>query len=142
MPWWIWVIGGVISLGAEIFIPIEFYLFFLGVAGICTGTLVYFQFLQEPWMQWTTCGVLALVLLLSVRRRLLDYLHANSVERSPEFEGDLVKIIEDIPQGSTGKGEARGTTWGVINESDNTLESGKSYRVARVEGLSLLIEEN
>ncbi len=142
MPWWIWVIGGLLSLSAEIFIPIDFYLFFVGIAGIITGVLTYFGLIPEAWMQWVSCGVLSLILLLSARRRLLEYLHANGVERAPELEGEIVTVVATIPPGGTGKGEARGTRWNVINRSENPLTAGQSYTVAKSESLSLVVEES
>lgn len=142
MPWWIWVIGGLLTLSAEIFIPIDFYLFFIGLAGILTGVLTYFSILPEAWMQWTTCGLLSLALLLSARRRLLEHLHSDGVERAPELEGEIVEIIDTIPAGGSGKGQARGTRWSVVNRSSSPLLGGESYTVARIESLSLIIEDS
>ena len=38
MPWWVWVVGGVILLAAELVaIEAQFYLVLLGVAALLTG---------------------------------------------------------------------------------------------------------
>jgi membrane protein implicated in regulation of membrane protease activity len=140
MAWWIWAIGGLLLLCAEVFVPIDFYLVFLGFASLITSLLVFFGILETASAQWIACGVFALALLLSVRRKVLSYIHATSTERAPEFEGEIVTIRTDIPVGGTGKGEARGTVWSVRNESAYTLLSGKQYRVARCEGLSLVVQ--
>ena len=37
MPWWGWVVVGAALLGAEIVVPTDFYLVFLGLSALAVG---------------------------------------------------------------------------------------------------------
>lgn len=39
MPWWTWIVMGAALLALETTIPTDFYLAFLGIAALATGTL-------------------------------------------------------------------------------------------------------
>jgi membrane protein implicated in regulation of membrane protease activity len=47
--------------------------------------------------------------------------------------------MDDLAPGAVGKAELRGTTWTAQNADDRPLARGQRCRVARVEGLTLLI---
>jgi membrane protein implicated in regulation of membrane protease activity len=120
---------------------LDFFLFFIGLSGIVTGAAVYLGLLTADWLQWTVFAVLALMLLLSLRKRMHHHLQASSPGMAEELHGERVKLLEDIAPGQTGKGEARGSSWSVRNETSVTLGAGTISTVSIREGLTLVVKD-
>jgi membrane protein implicated in regulation of membrane protease activity len=139
MAWWIWVVGGLALLGSELFIPLDFYLVFIGISGVLTGMVVGTGIIPEAHHQWILCALFSLALLFSLRKRMLAKIHGDGATRAPELEGEKIQVIEEISSGETGKGETRGSTWSIRNESASTLKPGVTYTVSRRDGLTLVV---
>lgn len=139
MSWMIWVIAGLLLLGSEMLIPLDFYLVFIGLAAIFNGLLVALGFLPEPWMQWSSAAVLSVLFVLGIREKAVAKLLSNDEVIASEPEGDDVKILSEIEPGENGKGEYRGSSWRVKNESASTLQANKSYVIAEKNGITLIV---
>jgi membrane protein implicated in regulation of membrane protease activity len=144
MSWWGWIVGGAIFLGAELlFVSAQFYLVFIGGAAIIVGlgTMLLDGF--APWAQWAAFAVLALVSMVTFRSRLYHRLHgqpAVSMEIGPV--GSVMTLPVPLAPGESCRAEHRGTYWTVCNESDKPIASGANARIARVQGLTLLVRPN
>ena len=139
MPWWGWVVVGAVLLGAEIVVPTDFYLVFLGLSALAVG-LVGAAGLEAPaWVQWALFGVLSVVSLVFFRQQV----RARFVERvsDPRVDdtlvGEVATLTEPLAPGATGRAELRGTAWNVRNAGPTPLAAGSRARVERVEGLLL-----
>jgi membrane protein implicated in regulation of membrane protease activity len=146
MPWWGWVVVGAVLLGAEIVVPTDFYLVFLGLSALAVG-LVGAAGLEAPaWVQWALFGVLSVVSLVFFRQQV----RARFIERGSDprvddtLVGEVATLAETIAPGATGRAELRGTAWNVRNAGPTPLAAGSRARVERVEGLLLHLraEEN
>ena len=140
MIWWIWIIAGFCALGLEMFIPTDFFLVFVGVAGVITGVLTVTGLVAAPALQWGVFAVLALGLLLLAKKPLVKHLMKN-VPLGTCVSGDSVLVEKDIAPGEVGQGKTRGTVWKVRNESGSALKGGNTYRVGRTDGITLVINE-
>ena len=140
MNWWIWIIAGLIMLGVELFVPLDFYFIFIGLALIITGLLTAVGVLATAGMQWSFAAILGLVLVFIVRKRLFSSLHAKSGTVHNPIEGQPVTIVADIIPGATGRAESRGSSWSVQNKTQQTLLAGQSYTVSRRDGIVLIID--
>jgi membrane protein implicated in regulation of membrane protease activity len=140
MDYWNWLIGGLLILICEIFIPAEFFLFFIGLAALITGGLVAGGFLPGLEMQMLCFAVIAPLLLYTVRKPIYAYLLTTNGKLTVGLEGSIVQITADILPGKTGTGTARGSSWKVTNRSDITLEAGSSHKIASTLGLTLIVE--
>ncbi len=68
MPWWGWIILGLMLLGAELMvIDAGFYLVFIGIAAAITGLIALLDLPLELWHQWMLFSVLALVFMVLFR---------------------------------------------------------------------------
>jgi membrane protein implicated in regulation of membrane protease activity len=139
MPWWGWIVVGAVLLGAEIVVPTDFYLVFLGLSALAVG-LVGAAGLEAPaWVQWALFGVLSVVSLVFFRQQV----RARFTERGRDprvddtLVGEVAILAETLPPGATGRAELRGTTWSVRNAGPAPLAAGSRARVERVEGLLL-----
>lgn len=140
MQWWIWILIGILLFGAEMIVPLDFFLFFIGLSFIVTGGLVSADLLSAGWMQALTCAILSVVFLVVLKPKLSGRLFNNVKNRKPDLEGDQVLIVSEIQPGKQGKGDLRGSSWQVLNKKSEVLKSGESYEVTRVDGLVLVVE--
>ena len=141
MGWWVWAIGGVVLLGTELFVPVDFYVFFLGVAALGVGASTAAGFTQTFTAQLFLFSVLAVATTLGLRGPLVARLR-----RRPDpgvgvetLVGELARLTAPLPPGSIGKAELRGSTWSIRSVHPETIEAGRHCRVERVEGLVLWV---
>lgn len=137
MPWWAWIVVGVVLLAAELFVvPTDFFLVFLGFAAFAVGLIGFAGVALPTWGQWATFGVFAVVSLVFFR----GWLRARfpKVTRADDtLVGEIAVARESLAAGANGRIEMRGTTWSARNAGDAPLAPGDRARVERVEGLTL-----
>ncbi len=139
MSWWAWMIGGVILLGAELaFVDAQFYLVFVGTAAIVVGILVTF-FALEQWAQWALFAGLTIGSMVFFRGRIYRRLrgHLPVVRTGPS--GDVLTLPVALAPGESCRTEHCGSSWTVRNDSGLPIPSGANVRIARVQGLTLLV---
>jgi membrane protein implicated in regulation of membrane protease activity len=144
MSWWGWIVGGAILLGAELaFVDAQFYLVFVGGAAILVGLAAGLVDVA-PWAQWAAFAALAVVLMVTFRSRV--YQHLRGLRAAPAVQSGPVGSVMTLPvllgPGETCRAEHGGTFWTVCNDSDMPIPSGARARIARVEGLTLLVRPN
>lgn len=142
MDWWIWIVAACVLGIAEMLIPLDFYLLFLGAAAFIVGLLVaLFEQLgmaELAWLQWALFAGIALLLLVFGRRLARRYIDTSEgLGNASEIEGQEVEIQARIGVGDTGRGLAKGTSWNVRNLDDTPLEAGDRCQVVRRAGLTL-----
>jgi membrane protein implicated in regulation of membrane protease activity len=139
MAWWIWVIIGAALLAAEAIIATDFYLVFLGIAGIAVGLLTLFGLDLPDWGQFLLFALIAVILLVLYQRRWKPRLDVQDREIGPELVGEVGTARTDISSGARGRVDLRGATWEAINDGDSVIEAGSRCEVLRAEGLTLRV---
>ncbi len=143
MSWWGWIVGGAILLGAELaFVNAQFYLVFIGGAAILVGLAAALIDSFVPWAQWAAFGVLSLVLMVTFRSRLYARLRGHQATVRPGPVGSVMTLPVSLAPGESCRAEHGGTSWTVCNDSNEPIPSGTRARIARVEGLTLLVKPN
>jgi membrane protein implicated in regulation of membrane protease activity len=137
MPWWGWIVVGVLLLAGEMVADAQFYLVFLGAASVLTGLLCMAGLLGGVASQWAAFGVLAVVLLLGFRRRVYGHVRGASPPGHETIVGETAVAQEVIAPGAIGRAELRGTTWTARNVGGEPLAAGQRAQVMRLEGLVL-----
>ncbi len=137
MHWWGWVMVGALLLSAELFVPTDFFLVFLGVAALLVGGIGLSGLALPIWGQWLLYAALSLLLLMTVRGRLKRRLPAGDPRADDTLVGEIALIRERLEAGATGSAELRGARWTARNADTTALEPGARVRVERVEGLLL-----
>lgn len=138
VAWWVWVVGGLALMALEAFTPAGFYLFFLGLAAIGTGTLSWLGLL--PSLFWQGVGTLLLMgLVLLLRKPTLRafQLTPSGSEQVDSMVGESALAQESLSPGATGRVELRGTTWSARNVGESPIPTGTVCRVAKVNGITL-----
>ena len=138
MPWWIWVLLGLVLLAAEVLTPGGFYVLFFGIGALVVGAAAALGVGGPDWAQWLLFSVVSAGSLALFRRRLLRRLDRPAAAPTIDsLEGEVAFPLDDLAPGAVGKAELRGTTWTAQNVDDRPLARGQRSRVTRVEGLML-----
>jgi len=139
MPWWAWILSGLVLLGLELALG-SFYLVFLGIAAIAVGLIAMFGASGPAWLEWLLFIGFSAGLVLLLRKPLLGKFNIQSDSRDIDtLVGVTAVAVEGIPPGGIGKVEMRGTIWTAHNQSTTALAPGQRCRVERVQGLSLWV---
>lgn len=144
MSWWGWIVGGAVLLGAELAFGVnaQFYLVFIGGAAILVGVVTGLIHPFAPWAQWAAFAALALVLMMTFRSRLYARLRGHPASVKPGPVGGVMTLPVSLAPGESCRAEHSGTFWTVCNGSDKVIPAGGRARIARVEGLTLLVQPN
>ena len=139
MAWWTWAVGGLVLLGAELFVPVDFFVFFLGVAALGVSAAAALGAVTTEAAQLLLFSVLAVLTTLGLRGPLVARLR-RAQDTGVGIEtliGEVATLLGPLAPGDVGKAELRGTTWSVRSEHGEPLAAGRRCRVQRVEGLVL-----
>jgi membrane protein implicated in regulation of membrane protease activity len=139
MPWWIWVLGGLILLAVEAAAPGGFFAVFFGLAAILVGTVGALGGAVPAWAQWLLFTVLSVASLLLLRRPLMTRFSAREGRPVDRLEGEAAVVLEEIRPGGVGRAELRGSVWSARTHGETTLTAGQRCRVEWVEGLTLWV---
>jgi membrane protein implicated in regulation of membrane protease activity len=139
MDWWIWLIIGLVLLGTEIFLPLDFFLFFIGLAFITSGTISSLGITNDPSILFTITGIASVVYLVTLRP-LIRKKFVRINKNVSDIQGQEVEITSEIAPGKTGSGSMRGSTWQVRNKTNVVLKEGSTQTISSIDGLVLIIE--
>lgn len=139
MPWWGWLVSGVVLLAIEMFVlDAQFYLVFLGISAALVGLVGLAGIGMPDWMQWLVFAALALITMVSFRRRVYELVRSRTgVVDAPLTLGDRVLIPARLDPGQSCRVEYRGSSWSARNVDQHPLEAGKEAVIAHVDGLTL-----
>ena len=141
MVWWSWVILGLSLVAAEVILPTDFFFLFFGFAALVVGGLAGVGAVESAPLQWLLFSVVAAAALLFFRGPLLSRFKgtAGGAQDVDSMVGETAVALEDLPPGSVGKAELRGSTWTARNSGQAAVIKGQRARVERVDGLTLWI---
>jgi hypothetical protein len=139
MPWWGWLVVGVLLLAVEMFVlDAQFYLVFLGVSAAIVGLFGLAGVNMPEWSQWLLFAALALVTMIAFRKRVYELVRGRTgaVEERLTL-GDRVMIPMRLDPGQTCRVDYRGSSWTARNVGENDIEAGKEAVISHVDGLTL-----
>lgn len=139
MAWWFWVILGLALLGLELAMPGGFFLVFFGISGFVLGLITVAVPDLSVGIAWLLFTLLATVLLLAFRQRLIKTLGSSNAGPIDSLIGQDVELSEDIAPGAQGGVILRGAPWRAVNGGSQQLTAGSRSRVTAVDGLILKI---
>lgn len=139
MPWWLWLLLGIVLAALELASSGGFYLIFFGVSAMFIGLMAAIGLGGPLWLQWLVFTLLSVVLLLAFRRPILRMLNADTGPVD-SLVGQIAVPVEAIPPGVVGRAELRGSTWAARNLHSAELARGQRCRVERVDGLMLFLQ--
>ncbi len=138
--WWHWLLLGLVLVVAEMATAGGFYIVFFGIGAIVVGSLAGLGLAGPGWVQLLLFSVISVGSLVLFRGRLLKSFQPEP--QAPTVDalvGEVATADDDIPAGSVGRVELRGTVWSARNETGVSVARGARCRVSRVDGLMLYI---
>ena len=137
-PGWLWLIGGVVLLIAEIIAP-GFFLVFIGAAAIATGVFtILFDLGVAPQL---ALFALYAVIALMVGRKVYANRDVNSADpllndRSARLVGKIVTVVTPVDE-HDGRVRVGDSEWSARG---GPAAAGERVRVTGVDGNCLLVE--
>ncbi|MBI5281960.1 MAG: NfeD family protein [Candidatus Solibacter usitatus] len=142
LAWWLWFLLGLALLAGELLTPGGFYLIFFGAGAIVVGVL------KLAGLGWTLPVEILLFVAASVagllffRKPLLQRFRRLTPQIAVDaLTSEVACSMEEIPAGSVGKVELRGTSWNAHNLDDSPIPRAARCRVERVDGLTLHVRK-
>ena len=140
MQWWAWITVGALLLGSELtFVNAQFYFVFIGSAALVVGFLDLAGAIPADWLQWSLFALIAIVSLVAFRRRFYERMRRTLPVMNTSPKGEVVILPADLPPGEICRLEFRGSSWNVVNGGSTLIGAGARVRVARVDGLTLVV---
>ena len=138
MAWWIWVLGGLVLLLAEVLTPGGFFVVFFGAGAILVGALKALGWNGPGWAEWLVFTVLSVASLALFRKPLMRRFNLQGSGKPVDrLEGETALVTEEVAAGGVGKAEMRGASWTARSSGKAALARGQRCKVERVEGLTL-----
>ena len=139
VAWWIWVVAGLGLMALEAFVPAGFYLFFLGLAAIGTGTLTWLGVIGTLFNQGLA-ALFCMGVVLALRKPVIaKFKLAPQTGPVDSLIGETATAKESIQPGAMGRVELRGSSWSARNVGQADIAIEARCRVERVDGLTLEI---
>jgi membrane protein implicated in regulation of membrane protease activity len=138
MPWWIWVLFGLLLLAIEL-ASSTFHIGLFAIGAFTVALLVAFGVEMPLWaelMIFTTVSVVAIVV---VRPILIRKLGLDQKRVVDTLVGEAALPLSDIAPKDMGKAEMRGTSWNARNIGETVLSRGQRCVVTAIEGLVIHI---
>jgi membrane protein implicated in regulation of membrane protease activity len=133
MPWWQWVILGVLLLVVEISTPGGFFAVFFGIGALIIAPVAAAG--ASPTVQWALYTAVSVALLASLRNVFARKLAARDHGPIDTIVGEHAVLLEDLAAGGEAKAELRGTPWTARAVDGGALPKGQRCHVERVDGL-------
>lgn len=140
MPWWAWIVVGLVLLGAELFaVDAQFYLIFIGIGAVIVGIIGFAGPELPSWVPWILFAVLSLSSMFTIRKKLYDSLRGRAVGIANSAVGSHISVTEDVAPGRSCRTEYRGSTWTAVNTGEETIPAGATAEIDAVEGVKLSV---
>jgi membrane protein implicated in regulation of membrane protease activity len=92
------------------------------------------------WAQWLSLSVLAVVSMLTFRKRAYDLVRNRTGHVEERLTvGDRVTVPVRLEPSQTCRVDYRGSSWTARNVDETAIEAGREAVIARVDGLVLLV---
>ena len=135
MPWWQWMVMGVILLVVEMATPGGLFAVFFGIGAFVIAPLAAAG--ASATVQWSLFSLVSVVLLATLRNWLARRLAARGGGAVDTLVGEQAVLLDDLPADGEAKAELRGTPWAARSASGRAISKGQRCRVERVDGLTL-----
>jgi membrane protein implicated in regulation of membrane protease activity len=133
-----WAVIGLLLLGLEMFTG-TFVVLFFACGAFVTAAIAWFGLLESYSLQIVVFTVLSGGSLFFFR----DKLRLGIKGHKHELQGDIgtaVTIENDVANGAQTEVQYQGARWIAVNESGNALSKGASVKVAKIDGVKLILK--
>ena len=134
----VWAIVGVALVIAEL-MSMSFVLVFFGAGALLTALLVSLGVLSGPYAPiMLFCG--ASLALMALMRSFIKRRFSGHKDMMPDYLGQVLLVVKDIPPGGEGDVSWRGSEWLAFADGSTRIAAGEKARVIGREGIRLMVE--
>lgn len=141
MPWWAWIVVGLVLAGAEMMVPLDFYLLLVGVSALAVGLLDLAGLQLGIGGQLLLLGALSIASAAAYQGWIKPRLARAPAEPVDALEGTVAVARVATAAGGAGSVELRGAQWAARNVGPVPLDVGDRCVVERVDGLTLHVRK-
>lgn len=134
-----WLIVGVLLVGLEMLTG-TFMLLLLAVSCFLTAIAVWVGLTVAFQSQLMFMGVVSLATLLIFRTRIREAWAKRAQVTYTSDLGEEILLTTDIAVGESVEVNYQGTKWTAQNQSGRVLYAGQTVRIARADGVKLILE--
>jgi membrane protein implicated in regulation of membrane protease activity len=131
---WIWLIGGFLLIGLELFLPGLISGFF-GIAAILVALLRWAGLISGTMASFGVWVITSAILLLTVRQLALKWFPAERsfslTDEDVEAVGTIVEVIEEVGITKQGRIRFAGTTWPAVSKEGSVMPGTKAKLLYR-----------
>lgn len=141
MVWWAWVLIGLTIIAIEFtLVDAAFYLFFIGLAAMLTGAILWIGFEASIAVHYVLFVVIAITITVLFRRKIYDKLRGDPIGFADQVDGRHVDVLEDVGKGAQTRVAFRGSRWTAVNVGEAALKAGEQALIVKAEGSMLNIK--
>jgi membrane protein implicated in regulation of membrane protease activity len=137
-PALVWAIIGLLLLAAEL-ATISFILCFIGLGALIVALTTWIGLTPGFNSQVIVFSVSSLLLMI-VLRKTAKKLFAGTNDVVPDYLGQKVKVIREIPPGGEGAIEYRSSDWIAFSEEKDIISTGKTVEIVAIEGIRVKVK--
>jgi len=138
MPWWIWVLFGLLLLAIEL-ASSTLHIGLFAIGAFTVALLVALGVEMPLWGELITFTMVSVIAIVVVRPILVRKLGLNLQKTVDTLVGEHALPLDDIQPQAIGKAEMRGTSWSARNIGDTVLIRGQRCVVTDIDGLVIQI---
>ncbi|HKR65607.1 MAG TPA: NfeD family protein [Thermoanaerobaculia bacterium] len=138
MPWWIWVLFGLLLLGIEL-ASSTLHIGLFAIGAFTVALLVGLGVEMPLWAELMTFTIVSVVAIVVIRPILVRKLGLNQKKIVDSLVGEQALALDDIAPAAIGKAEMRGTTWSARNIGETALIRGQRCVVTDIQGLVIQV---
>ena len=142
MTWWIWILIAVTLFAIELFASTAFWLCLIAVGAlIAAGANALFP--EAGWLDLVVFATVSLLLVAFARQPLQRSLAtASRVQPAPpnSMIGTRIPITDDMPAGTSGHVNFRGSDWTARNPGPHPIPAGTDAIITGVHGITLELQ--
>lgn len=136
-PAWIWAIIGVILIIIEL-TSFTFILTFLGAGAIITAITTWVGLTGGVNSQLAFFSISSVLMMLLLRKTAKKLFYGSS-DLSPDYLGQRVKVVREIPVGGEGYIQYRGSEWIAFSDHPDIIPEGSNVEIVGIEGIRVKV---
>lgn len=137
-PALIWAVVGLLLLIAEL-ATVSFILCFIGLGALIVAFTTWIGITSSFSSQLVVFSVSSLLLLLLLRKTAKK-LFAGHADMPPDYAGEKVKVIKEIPAGGEGAIQYRGSDWIAFSDTARVIPEGTVVQIEAIEGIRVRVK--
>ncbi len=134
----VWAIVGVALVIAEL-MNMSFVLVFFGTGALLTALLVALGILSGLYAPIVFFSAASLAL-MALMRSFLKRRFSGHKDMMPDYLGQTLLVVKDIPAGGEGAVSWRGSEWLAFADGSTSIAAGERARVIGRDGIRLMVE--